>query len=97
MAYYFGRFSTYFLLTNFIVIPATTAILYLALATLLLPMTGIALLTVVDWLNKTLTFMATRLPYPSIEGLHPTILQTVMIYVIIVSLFLIIKKYDQHS
>lgn len=97
VAYYFGRFSTYFLLTNFIVIPATTAILYLALATLLLPMTGIALLTVVDWLNKTLTFMATRLPYPSIEGLHPTILQTVMVYVIIVSLFLIIKKYDQHS
>ena len=37
IAYYFGRFSCYFLLTNFIVIPAATIILYLSLATLLIP------------------------------------------------------------
>jgi competence protein ComEC len=96
VAYYFGRFSTYFLLTNFIVIPLTTAILYLALAALLLPVAGIALLTVVGWLNSALTFIAGRLPCPSIEGLHPSVLQTAMVYVIIVSLFLIVKRYDKH-
>ena len=96
VAYYFGRFSTYFLLTNFIVIPLTTAILYLALAALLLPMTGIALLTVVGWLNNALTFIAGRLPYPSIEGLHPSVLQTTMVYVIIISTYFIIKIYDKH-
>ena len=96
VAYYFGRFSTYFLLTNFIVIPLTTAILYLALAALLLPVAGIALLTVVGWLNSALTFIAGRLPCPSIEGLHPSALQTAMVYVIIVSLFLIVKRYDKH-
>ena len=96
VAYYFGRFSTYFLLTNFIVIPMTTVILYLALTALLLPMTGIALLTVVGWLNNALTFIAGRLPYPSIEGLHPSVLQTAMIYVIIVSTFLMIRIYDKH-
>lgn len=95
VAYYFGRFSTYFLLTNFIVIPTTTVILYLALTALLLPMTGIALLTVVGWLNNALTFIAGRLPYPSIEGLHPSVLQTAMVYVIIVSLFLIVIRYDK--
>lgn len=95
VAYYFGRFSTYFLLTNFIVIPMTTVILYLALTALLLPMTGIALLTVVGWLNNALTFIAGRLPYPSIEGLHPSVLQTAMVYVIIVSLFLIVIRYDK--
>ena len=30
IAYYFGRFSCYFLLTNFIVIPAANLILYLS-------------------------------------------------------------------
>ena len=96
VAYYFGRFSTYFLLTNFIVIPTTTVILYMALAALLLPMTGIALLTVVGWLNNALTFIAGRLPYPSIEGLHPSVLQTTMVYVIIISTYFIIKIYDKH-
>lgn len=59
-------------------------------------MAGIALLTVVGWLNSALTFIAGRLPCPSIEGLHPSALQTAMVYVNIVSLFLIVKRYDKH-
>jgi len=95
VAYYFGRFSTWFLLTNLVVIPATTAILYLAIVTLLLPQLGSVLLHVVGWLNAVLTLMATRLPLASIEGLHPSALQTAMVYVIILCIYLIILRYDK--
>lgn len=47
IAYYFGHFSCYFLLTNFIVIPAATLILYLSLATLLIPSIGVLLASIV--------------------------------------------------
>ena len=100
MAYYFGRFSTYFLLTNFVVIPATTLILYLALAALITIHYTIffseALLMVVGWLNSALTLIAVRLPCRSIEGLRPSMLQTAMVYVIIISLYQIIIRYDKH-
>lgn len=82
IAYYFGRFSCYFLLTNFIVIPAATAILYLALGTLLFPAVGCVLAAVVGVLNTTLLYIAT-LPGASIEGLHPSVMLTVSIYSII--------------
>ena len=37
IAFYFGRFSTYFLLTNFIVVPAAFVILWLSLLALVVP------------------------------------------------------------
>ena len=95
IAYYFGRFSTWFLLTNFIVIPAATLILYLALVTLLLPLAGTLLLWVVGGLNRALTFMAVSLPCASIEGLHPSAVQTAMVYVVLVCLYLIVVRYDK--
>ena len=96
IAYYFGRYSTWFLLTNFIVIPAATVILWLALLTLLVPALGGVLLQVVGWLNTALSFIAMRLPCPSIEGLHPSALQTAMVYTIIGAVFLIFIRYDKH-
>ena len=95
IAYYFGRFSTYFLLTNLIVIPAAMAILFLALLALLLPASGVLLLQVTAWLNAALTLIASRLPLASIERLHPSALQTAMVYVIIVSVYLIMIRYDK--
>lgn len=95
IAYYFGRFSTWFILTNFIVIPTTTAILWLAIGTLVVPTLGGVLLHIVKWLNTTLSFMVTHLPFPSIERLHPSALQTVMVYVIISAALVIIIKYDK--
>ncbi|MBQ8487463.1 MAG: ComEC/Rec2 family competence protein [Prevotella sp.] len=95
VAYYFGRFSTWFLLTNFVVIPATTVILWLAIATLAVPALGAVLLRVVGWLNGVLTLLATRLPCPSIEGLHPTVVQTVAVYVVVLGLLMIVLKYDK--
>ena len=95
VACYFGRFSTYFLLTNLIVIPAVIVILDLALASLLLPVVGSVLLWVVGALNTVLSFVAARLPFASIEGLHPSVLQTAMIYVMIISVYLIVVRYDK--
>lgn len=97
IAYYFGRFSTYFILTNLLVIPLTTAILYLALTTLLLPVAGVLLVKMVGWLNASLSFIATSLPCASIEGLHPSVLQTVLVYVFMFSIYLIITIYDKRS
>ena len=89
IAYYFGRFSTYFLLTNFIVVPTATLILWLAPVVLLIPSCAYLLLYIVSLLNIILTFLA-RLPLASIDNLHPTTLQVAMIYVIIAAVYLLI-------
>ena len=91
IAYYFGRFSTYFLLTNFIVVPAATLILWLAPVVLLIPSCAFLLLYIVGLLNTVLTRIA-AIPGASIEGLHPSILQVAMIYVIIASVYLLILR-----
>ena len=92
IAYYFGRFSSYFLLTNFIVIPAATLILYLSLAVLLIPSLAYLLIYIVDALNQLLLWI-TMLPGASIEGLHPTLLQVWMTYVIIGAVYgLLIRR-----
>lgn len=91
IAYYFGRFSTYFLLTNFIVVPAATFILYLSLPALLIPSFAYLLIYIVKQLNACLFYLA-AIPGASIEGLHPTITQTTMIYVIIVAVYLLLLR-----
>ena len=82
IAYYFGRFSTYFLLTNFIVIPTATLILWLSPIVIVFPSFAYILLYIVKCLNIVLEQIATW-PGASIEALHPSVLQTVMIYVVI--------------
>ena len=96
IAYYFGRFSTYFLLTNFIVIPATTLILYLSLMVFIVPSLAYLLLYIVGLLNTVLTKISI-LPGASIDGLTPTVLQVVMVYVIIVSCYLLILLLCRNS
>ena len=82
IAYYFGRLSTYFLLTNLIVIPAATLILWLSPVALLSPDSCLLLLYIVKCLNTVLKQMAAW-PGASIEALHPTVLQTVLVYVVL--------------
>ena len=97
IAYYFGRFSCYFLLTNFIVIPAATLILYLSLATLLIPAIGVLLAGIVGLLNTTLLYIST-IPGATIEGLHPSVMLTASLYGVIFAtyylLWLTIPKTD---
>lgn len=98
IAYYFGRFSCFFLLTNFIVIPAATLILYLSLATLLIPSIGVILASIVGLLNTTLLYIST-IPGATIDGLHPSVMLTASIYAIIFAtyylLWLTIPKNDE--
>ena len=92
LLHYFGRFSTYFLLTNFIVVPAATAILYLAFLTVLsTPFVALqnlifnAMTTITGWMNTSVTAIS-RLPYASIDSGHLSFLQTVCLYVFVFSM-----------
>ena len=91
IAFYFGRFSTYFLLTNFIVIPAAMAILWLSLVVLLFPSLAYILLYIVQCLNAILSRI-TALPGASIDNLHPSVLQVMLIYVLIFCSYLLIER-----
>lgn len=91
IAYYFGRFSCYFLFTNFIVVPAATLILWLAPLVLLLPSCAYLLLYIVNALNAALSWLA-ALPGATIDNLHPTVLQVMMVYIIIGAVWLLIRK-----
>ena len=55
IAYYFGRFSNYFLLANLVVVPAATLILYLSLLVLLIPSFAYLLINIVEALNRLVT------------------------------------------
>ena len=89
VAYHFGRFSTYFLLTNLIVLPAVTVILYAALLFLVTSWTlvGQLMLTVVGWLNQSLDGIA-RLPMASIDGIYLSEVQVALCYLVIACLYL---------
>ena len=91
IAYYFGRISCYFLLANLVVVPAAALILYLSLAVLLIPSLAYLLIYIVDTLNQLLVSIA-ALPGASIEGLHPTVLQVWMMYVIIFAVYLLLIR-----
>ncbi len=90
IAYYFGRFSTFFLMTNFIVVPVTTFILYMTLVVLVVPSFAYLLKYIVSFMNVILAEIAS-VPGASIEGLHPTVLQVAMVYVIIFSSYALIR------
>lgn len=91
IAFYFGRLSTWFLLANFIVIPAATVIVYGALLTLVFPPVGQLLVWVVRLLNHVLSAIA-DLPFSCIDNLHPTALQTVLIYILIALFYLFARR-----
>ena len=94
IAYYFGRFSTCFLLTNFIVVPAAVVIILLSLVVIMIPSLAYLLLYVVTLQNAILTRIAS-IPGACIDGLYPTILQVSMVYVIILSVYLLVARYHQ--
>ena len=94
IAYYFGRFSTLVLLTNLIVIPGVTLILYLSIIVFVMPSLAYLLLYIVSLLNSILTRIS-AIPGASIDGLHPTILQATMTYVVIVACYLLAFRFSQ--
>lgn len=97
VAYYFGNFPTYFLLTNFIVTPAAFLIIALAIGLLMgLPLQE-PLTAVVQWMHTSLLWIK-NLPYSNLE-VRLSVWQTILVYVIIISLcclvYLCIRKTDR--
>lgn len=97
IAYYFGHFATYFLLSNFVVIPLATLLLYLALLSIctcwwgsLLSLLVAALATIVSLMNRLLEFIA-QLPLCSIEGIRLSTLQLACIYLLIGSGYVLLS------
>lgn len=91
IAFYFGRFSTYFLLTNFIVIPAAMVILWLSIVVLVFPSLAYILLYIVELLNIALSRIS-AIPGASIDGLHPSVIQVVLVYILIFCSYLLIGR-----
>ena len=99
VAYYFGRFSCYFILTNIFVIPCTTAILYfMMLALVLLPIKVISLFMlsagayVVKLMYEMVKWVA-QLPGSSIDGIHINSVQLIAIYLVIISITYLFPYY----
>lgn len=87
VAYYFGRFSTYFLLTNLLVVPFATAIIYASAALLIIsPLSAVAapfahlLNMVARWFNTSLGWMAS-LPFASIDHIALNLPGLYLIYI----------------
>ena len=89
VAYYFGQLPTYFLLTNYVVIPLASIILYLAFGLLAFSFWPLAA-SMLAWALKTIVLLMNRflsgiaaLPACSIDGLNPSGMQVLLIYVVI--------------
>ena len=91
IAFYFGRFSTYFLLTNFIVIPGAMVILWLSIVVIAFPSLAYILLYIVELLNTSLNHIS-AIPGACIYNLHPSVLQVVLIYILIFCSYLLIER-----
>ena len=89
VAYYFGRFSPWFLLTNIIVIPLVTLILYSAITALVFPPAATIAVSTAHLMNKALDTISTW-PLASIEGLHPSVLQVAMWYVVVAAVYVLL-------
>ena len=96
VAFYFNRFSCYFLLANFIVVPASFLILCGVVVLMLsgwLPwlqaLAARLLSWLVDFMNSGVTFVAS-LPGSSVDGVRLNLLQLAMVYVAIFSVYILV-------
>lgn len=96
---YFHQFPNYFILSNLIVIPLTTFIIYLCALLIISPFTYLSFLFgklssfLIFLLNKVVLITET-LPYSKIEAIHISVWETWIIYLLIFGLitFLIYRK-----
>lgn len=90
VAYYFGTFSSCFLLTSLVAVPAATLILYGTIATLLLSFSATASGIMATALGKLIVLenwllgLIGGLPYATVHGLSPSKLQVALAYLVII-------------
>lgn len=103
VAFYFHRFSCYFWLTNFFISPATLLIIMLAflllIASLLLPASFTVVGDIIAWMLKTMVNLqnsllewVASLPGASIENIHISPVQLLLIYIIITATIILIRR-----
>lgn len=93
VAYYFGTFSSCFILTSLVAIPSAIVILYGVLAVLIMSFSHAISSFIASVLGKFITLendvlsFIGNLPGATIFGLNPTKLQVLMVYLIIICIF----------
>lgn len=97
--YYFGSFPIYFLLTNLIVIPAATLILYLSVLFFVLSFlpfvqqyVAYLLVTLVDWMNASIVYI-NHLPASTLAQLAPSVMNILLIYLVIFSIYAFLLRH----
>jgi competence protein ComEC len=97
VAYYFGRLPVWFLLSNFIVIPLATVVLYLTLILVVVSwwswaagLVAGALTMVVVMMEHGLAWVG-ALPYSSIDDIQLSVPRVYLIYIIIGSMFVAVS------
>jgi|GEM_PF-1780316 len=90
--YYFNSFPLYFLVSNLVIVPFTTLIMYTGIAFLLLMPFGLLaayvaelLTTMIAWLNQMVLWIE-HLPYASIKGFYPNTFETILLLCLILFL-----------
>lgn len=99
VAYYFHRLPNYFLLTNLIVVPCATLLLYLVLLLFLFSPWNTAQRFLVDILESLTAFLndfvatISRLPYASVNDIQLSLPQVIAIYIAIFSLLIVLRYF----
>lgn len=98
VAYYFGSLPTMFLLTNMVMIPLATILLYMAAIVLLtswwpaMSLLAARLMSIVADSMNGLTQWVAGLPGSKVDGLHPSFLEILIYYIIVALLYHLIKN-----
>ena len=93
IAYYFGRFSCYFLLSNLLILPLITLLLYATLASFIVqgaPLLHNLVLDTMQWLATTVQTLVngiSSLPHSTLDNLQFNLLQTYLAYILITSVY----------
>ena len=95
---YFHQFPNYFLFSNWVVIPLATMIMYVGMAffglgwiPLLKEPLAIALKWLA-WLLNEFVILVESLPFSMLQGIDITVAETVMIYALLISIFILIME-----
>ena len=96
--YYFHQFPNYFIFTNYVAIPLSSAAIYAGMLTLLTApfswlshQLALVFFGLVALLNYCIQFFG-HLPFASLKNIHLSLLETIVIYLFIFSLYLAIKQ-----
>lgn len=95
---YFHQFPNYFLFSNWIVIPLATIIMYVGMAFFgagWIPFLKEPLAMALKWLAWSLNefvILIESLPFSMLQGIDITVMETILIYTVIISIFVLIME-----